>query len=183
MAEYPLLLADMLPTHKRLKRGDHNFRKWVLPILKKYYPGRWQSTSGTHLDYTYGVDWLYDSPEGSALHISSRAWISRPYQNHCIRYRRSDKPKLKLEYQIMLDNWKNNKFMPDYRIEAWIHEGYVYIAISDSQLLWHTIDQKIDKFSTFRVKNIRGYTEFLKIPFQELLQQPRKIVEKLPNWD
>jgi hypothetical protein len=178
-------MADMLETHKRQKRGDHNFKKWVLPVLQTVFPGRWQSTSGTHLDYKYGIDWMYDSPEGIPQHFATRSWLSRPYQNHCIRYRRSDRPAMPVECQIMHQNWLENKTFPDYRIEAWIHRGYVYIAISDSQLLWQVIDQKLNSgsFSTFAVRNPRSHTDFMKIPFLDLLEPPQKIVQKLPNWD
>ena len=171
----------MMPRHKRQKRGDQIFKRWVLPILKDHYPGFWQSTSSTMIDLKHGIDWMYNSPDGP-VHFASRSWMSRPYQNHCVRWRKSTNHKIKMETGIMLDNIKKGRLIPDYTIEAWIHDGWVYIAISDSRILWETIRDKIDSLPKMRLKDQIGYTEFLRVPFSLLPQQPRKIVERARGW-
>jgi len=180
-----MLVNVMMSRHKRQKRGDRIFRKWVLPILKKHYPGRWQSTSGTSMDYLYCIDWLYDSPEGEALQFASRSWMSKPYQHHSTRYKRSTKPHLKLETEIMIANLKKNKFFPDKTIEAWIHRGWVYIAISDSRELWTTIKEILEnneQIKTFSLRDPVGHTKFLQIPFTRLPNEPDKIVDRAIGW-
>ena len=176
----------MMPRHKRQKRGDRIFRKWVLPILKEHFPGRWQSTSGTSMDYLYCIDWLYDSPSGEALQFASRCWLSKPYQHHSTRYQRTTKPDLQLETQIMLANLKEGKFFPDKTIEAWIHKGWVYIAISDSRELWTTIEEMLagnERIKTFSLRDPVGYTIFLQIPFMRLPSHPHKIIARARDWE
>ena len=176
----------MLPRHKRQKRGDRIFKAWVLPILKKDYPGVWQSTSGTHLDYKYCIDWYYTSPTGTPLQIASRSWMSRPQQHFSARYIRSSTPKIKLETGIMLHNLKKNKSFPNLTIEAFIYNGWVYIAIIDSKVLWNTVQRIIDgelALKTFNITDPVGYTSFIKIPYDYLPVQPSKIIHRVENWE
>jgi hypothetical protein len=172
----------MLNRHKRQKRSDRLFAKWVKPVLIQHYPGFWQGTSGTHLDYKYCVDWMYNSPEGPQ-HWATRSWMARPYQNHCVRYRKSTAPHQKVETQIMLSNLAKGVLFPDYTLEAWIWDGWIYIAISDSRVLWTYIRDNETDLPTIRLKNPSGYTEFLKVNFALLPVQPRKIVQRLENWE
>jgi hypothetical protein len=108
--------------------------------------------------------------------------MARPYQNHCVRYRKSTAPQLKLETQIMLNNLDRDVIFPDYTLEAWIWDGWIYMAISDSRMLWTYIRDNEQMLPKIRLKNPDGYTEFLKINFALLPIQPKKIVQRLANW-
>ena len=171
----------MMSRHKRQSRGDRIFRKWVLPILKNHYGGIWQSTSGTHLDYTYCIDWFFTCPEGIPYQVASRSWQSKPKQHFSVRYRKTSDPAQKVETQIMLDNLHQGKSFPDKTIEAFIYNGWVYIAVVDSKMLWKVIQQMIDSkeiLSIFRLKEAVGHTEFIRVPFKRLPRAPQKIVAR-----
>ncbi len=160
---------------QRFKYSDHNFRKYVLPIIKLKFPGIWASTEKLKIDYQNCIDWIHIPENGKPVFFASRVWMSKPYPNHCVRWRKSTDPSLKLEVDIMLDNIKKNRLIPQYTIEAWIHEQYIYIAISDTLKLWHFIRDNIDTLPTIRVKNPNGYTEFLKVDFELLPFEPYKL--------
>ena len=162
----------MMNKQQRQRRGDRNFNTYVMPTLQKYYKQAWVSTSGTDLDCKHGIDWIYND----TIHVSSRCWLSRFYTNHTIRYRSLVDTRKRLEYDIIKDNYLDHALIQDLRIEAWIYEGKVTIAISKSKVLWHSIlKQGPDRLRKFKVKDPRGYTEFLSNGFNQLLEPPRII--------
>lgn len=160
---------------QRFKYSDHNFRKYVLPILQIKYPGIWASTEKLKIDYQNCIDWIYAPATGKPVFFASRVWMTRPYQNHCVRWKKSTAPDLKLEVDIMIDNIKNKRLIPDHTIEAWVHDQHIYIAISDTMELWKYIMENIQNLPTIKVKNPVGYTEFLKVDFVNLPYEPYKI--------
>ena len=83
----------------------------------------------------------------------------------------------------MLSNLAKDRTFPDYTLEAWIWDGWIYIAISDSRMLWTYIRDHEHNLPKIKIKNPVGYTEFLKVNFALLPQQPKKIVQKLNNWN
>ena len=73
---------------------------------------------------------------GKPVFIASRVWMSRPFSNHCVRYKKSTDMTAKLEVDIMLDNMRENRLLPDYTIESWVYDSHIYIAISETIKLW-----------------------------------------------
>ena len=157
---------------QRFTYSDQNFKKYVLPILQIKYPGHWISTIKLEIDYKNCIDWIYAPIDGPPIFFATRVWMSKPYKNHCVRWRKSTNKDLSLEVGIMLRNIEENRLIPDYTVESWVHNQYIYIAISDTRKLWNYIKQNINNLPTIKIKNPAGYTEFLRVDFHRLPYQP-----------
>ena len=160
---------------QRIKYSDHNFRKYILPILQLKYSGIWSSTEKLKIDYKNCIDWIYVPNVGKPVFIASRVWMSRPFSNHCVRYKKSTDMDAKLEVDIMLDNMRQNRLLPDYTIESWVYDSHIYIAISETIKLWTYIKNNLEDIPTIQIKNPVGYTLFKKIDFAVLDYEPYKI--------
>jgi hypothetical protein len=153
----------------RMKNGDQNFKKYVIQALREEFPGVWQSTSGTMMDYK-GIDFLYtDKSQNICWSIAARVWNSYPKQHFSARWKRESDPNLKLEAQSRIEELKTlGHVHTHWTLEAFFWESWVYIAQVDSQLLWETYRRNEDDLTIFPCQNSSDRVFFKRIPWDML---------------
>lgn len=160
---------------KRMKQGDTNFLKYVVPAIKEQFPGVWISTNGMILDYESGLDFIHVHL-GKTTTISSRVWESFPMQHFAIRHYRTSAPDRPLEVSSRLEALKHNKWMTDFTIEGFVYRSRVYVAIIPTRHLWQVVDQHLDTLKDFCCSNENDMVIFRRVPFSLLGDDLVKVV-------
>lgn len=150
--------------HKRIDKGEKNFKKYIIPAISKWYPGFWQSTNGTIADTKYGIDWYYTNKDCSKS-VSARVWECTPKQWFSVRWKRESAPKRALEVTSRLKALKNNDPISDITIEGFIWDSWVYVAIIPSKVLWEAVQVNLEQLQTFPVTNENDIVHFKRVPF------------------
>tara|TARA_R100001443_G_scaffold49044_1_gene61411 strand:- start:432 stop:959 length:528 start_codon:yes stop_codon:yes gene_type:complete len=153
-------------TIERLKESDRLWFGWVVPSIRDWYPGSFESTLGTDLDMQNGIDYIYTHND-TRITISARLWKSHPYQHFSMRYRRSIYPEMGLEIDSRLRAIKNGEEISDLTMEGFLYKGKLYMGIINTHTLYTAIDGMVPFLSEFYVQNTgpKDITTFKRAPF------------------
>ena len=152
---------------ERLSRGERNFEKYIIPAVRKEFPGHWHSCNGSEADMHHGIDYYYTEGQ-STISIAARVWIGVPRQHFAVRWKRESDLSRPLEVDSRLKALETNAPMSNLTKAGFVYKGRIYVAWIDSSVLWRTIQERLDELNHFPVMNEADKTWFKQVPFEFL---------------